>query len=198
MNSPCLSAAGLRFLDHPVPAGGSAFLTVGSLPVANFLVTGRPRRDFRVPHDERCDRGGCLLCAGAEVSAAGPMEPRFVRPRRRCRRRVRRPSPPYQPSVTAVRYITTLCVEGSIVHPSDLRLARISPMAGVVLGLSSGLHTVPLPARHAGCGDRAGHCSRTHEVTPSCDLHVAPTACNWPTSPWDIASCRQRSRASGC
>ena len=130
------------------------------------MIPGRPRRDFRVPHDERCDRGGCLLCAGAEVSAAGPMEPRFVRPRRRCRRRVRRPSPPYQPSVTAVRYITTLCVEGSIVHPSDLRLARISPMAGVVLGLSSGLHTVPLPARHAGCGDRAGHCSRTHEVTP--------------------------------
>lgn len=31
MDSPCLSAAGIRFLDHPVPAGGSAFLAVGSL-----------------------------------------------------------------------------------------------------------------------------------------------------------------------
>ena len=195
MDSPCLSAAGLRFLDHPVPAEGSAFLAVGSLRSSSRDDACRPRRDFRVPHDGRCDRGGCLLCAGAEVSAAGPMEPRVVRPRRRCRRRVRRPSPPCQPSITVVRYITTLCIEGSVVHPSDLRLARISTMAVVVLGLSSGLHTAPLPARHAGCGDRAGHCSRTHEVTPFMRL-TRRTHCLYVAHSWCSVSIRSGPQGS--
>ena len=65
--SCCLSAAGIRFLDHPVPLEISAFLTVG-LPARLFLRAGlQPGfpRSARVRHD----RGGCPLCPGAVVSS---------------------------------------------------------------------------------------------------------------------------------
>lgn len=47
MYSPCLSTAGLCFLDHPVPAMGSVFLTVNSLPkLYNRDVAWRPTTGF--------------------------------------------------------------------------------------------------------------------------------------------------------
>ena len=104
--------------EFPVPFGGRPSLLGSSCPRRGIclpcgrltagrhreMIPGRPRRDFRVPHDERCDRGGCLLCAGAEVSAAGPMEPRFVRPRRRL------PPPGSSPiaAVSAIGYGSSL------------------------------------------------------------------------------------------
>ena len=63
-----------------------------------------------------------------------------------------------------------------LLRPSDLRLARSLPMAGSRLGLSSLLHTEPLPAPHERSGDRVGHYSWTHGSLLSCDLHVAPPA----------------------
>jgi len=174
MDSPCLSAAGLRFLDHPVPAGGSAFLAVGSLRRAVEDGARRPRRDFRVPHVRRCDRGGCLLCAGAEVSAAGPMEPRFVRPRRRCRRRVRRPSPPHKPSIAAVLSSRRFASKVQ----SFTRPIFASPGFPRWLWLSLGFHPGFTPPRYwHGMLDVATELDTAHgpmRSLLSCGLHVAP------------------------
>ena len=59
MVSPCLSAGGLRFSGPPVPAG--VFRSPYGLPTARR----RTPSGFRVPHDQRCGWGGCLLYAGA-------------------------------------------------------------------------------------------------------------------------------------
>jgi hypothetical protein len=59
MVSPCLSAGGLRFSGPPVPAG--VFRSPCGLPTARR----RTPSGFRVPHDQRCGWGRCLLYAGA-------------------------------------------------------------------------------------------------------------------------------------
>ena len=61
-----LSAAGIRFLDHPVPLEISAFLTVG-LPRRSTRRLG-PQPGFPRSTRVRYDRGGCPLYPGAVVS----------------------------------------------------------------------------------------------------------------------------------
>jgi hypothetical protein len=64
MDSPRLSAAGIRFSILPSPAGDLGLdLAVGLLPRAH---PGRPHRGLHVPHEEEmytCGRSGCLLYA---------------------------------------------------------------------------------------------------------------------------------------
>ena len=62
--SCCLSAAGVRFLDHPVPLGISAFLAVG-LPGSASCCPG-PQPGFPCSARMRYDRGGCSLCPGGD------------------------------------------------------------------------------------------------------------------------------------
>ena len=68
MNSPCLSAGGLRFLEPPCPAGGLGlpygWLTdYGQTTGVGQTPSGFPRSTLR-----RCARGGCPLYRGSEVS----------------------------------------------------------------------------------------------------------------------------------
>ena len=144
-------------------------LRVGSLPVA-----GRPRRDFHVPHDERCDRGGCPFLrrgVGVRCGANGTpfrLTPSALMPSR---------SPPIaavSTIITAVRYITTLYIKGLIVHPSDLRLARISPMAEGPPPCASHPGFTPLRCR-GGMQEVATELDTAHEPIGSllsCDLQV--------------------------
>ena len=70
--SCCLSAAGIRFLDHPVPLEISAFLTVG-LPSTDSRRRG-PQPGFPRSARVRHDRGGCPLYPGAVVSSRARQE----------------------------------------------------------------------------------------------------------------------------
>jgi hypothetical protein len=63
--SCCLSAAGLRFLGHPVPPGASAPLTIG-LPRRRRR---GPERVFHVPHASDPAGSGALCTPGAAVPA---------------------------------------------------------------------------------------------------------------------------------
>ena len=60
MDSPCLSAAGIRFSILPSPAGDLG-LPHGRLTTG--VCSGRPHRALHVPHEEDAVRGGCLLYA---------------------------------------------------------------------------------------------------------------------------------------
>ena len=83
MSSPCLSAAGIRFLQRPVPAAGLAF------PCGRVTgLTARPRRGCPCSASLRNDRGRCLLYAGACGVCAGHYHSLFT-----CGS-----SPPFQPS----------------------------------------------------------------------------------------------------
>jgi hypothetical protein len=73
MLSPCLSAAGLRFLDHPLPTEEFSFpygRRTGwrgqRIPLVQTAL-GFPRSART-----RCDRGGCPLYSGAMVSVTHP------------------------------------------------------------------------------------------------------------------------------
>jgi hypothetical protein len=68
MTSPCLSAGGLRFLGHLVPAAG---LGRPSEDRPAYWLGTRPQRGCRVPHLMRSDGGGRLLYCGAGVSLTG-------------------------------------------------------------------------------------------------------------------------------
>ena len=122
MDSPCLSAGGIRFLNLRVPAGelGRASEDRLAYRVCARTTTGLPR-SAPVRHD----RGGCCLYSGAVVSALEP---------------VRRSSPllarssPFQPSYRRP-YVTEPHRQFTCVHPSALPLARFARMVRVCLGL---------------------------------------------------------------
>src|SRR3989442_8016732 len=62
MASRCLSAAGLRFLDHPVPTGDFRHPCVRPTDLSQTPL-GFPRSA-----PSSCDWGGCLLYSGVVVS----------------------------------------------------------------------------------------------------------------------------------
>ena len=70
MDSPCLSAGGIRFLNLRVPAGELGLASEDRLAyrVCARTTTGLPR-SAPVRHD----RGGCCLYSGAVVSALEPV-----------------------------------------------------------------------------------------------------------------------------
>jgi hypothetical protein len=125
--SCCLSAAGIRFLGHPVPAGSSAFLTVSA---PRHVAVPRVPTGLPCSARARHDRGGCPLYPGTggvpwpgmgpstsacRVPAAGPAP--------RCR------FPPAGLTITRHQRGFT-CV-----HPSGLPLRLWHPGGTDALGL---------------------------------------------------------------
>ena len=138
MASPCLTAGGVRFLGHLVPAAAWAVLPKIGRPTG---AGARPQRGCRVPHPERCDGGGRLLYCGAWVSVtrpragAGPV----ARHRRGCHRGGG------DHSVTQPRRRFTR------VRPCRLSLARVHPDGfGLPLGFTRLLSHASLPGACAG------------------------------------------------
>jgi len=85
--SCCLSAAGLRFLRHPVPPGDWTPLTIG-LP--RRLRQHGPERGFRVPHAWATAGSGAFSTPGAAV----PARPGVPLPAAACRFSTARPCHP--------------------------------------------------------------------------------------------------------
>jgi len=119
--------AGIRFSDSPVPAGYSAVPC--GWPTA--VTPGSPHRGFRVPHV-----GDAV---GVDASAMPGLGVR-IRTKHALFRYA--PSNAVSAKISALYYITTRLLEVHDLHPSDLRLARVLPMAGSRLGLSSPLCTI--------------------------------------------------------
>jgi hypothetical protein len=126
--SCCLSATGVRFLGHPVPAG--------DLSVPHSQPTGRQKKTpTRTPTGfprftrVRYDRGGCPLNPEAAVSTwpAGPL------PASACRFPAASPAPHY--NIPSVRLGITRHHQGfTHVHPSGLPRACGSRMEREPLG----------------------------------------------------------------
>jgi hypothetical protein len=138
------TAAGLRFLDLPPPAG-DLYVPYGS-PTA---VAGRPHRGYHVPHEGDAVGSGASCTPGSRFPTAGRKQSRF--------RYDPVTSSPYQPSFS-VTPNNDASNGGSSRHPFDLRLARINPMTGSFLRLCPQLHTSLLPEVHVRTGDKTGHC----------------------------------------
>jgi hypothetical protein len=129
MDSPRLSAGGIRFLDLHVPAVEFRLPSEDRRAYWTEVqtTTGLPRLT-----PVRCDRGGCFLYSGVLVSlhgtGAAPM-PRQEQEllsstqHRRRNHRFRRPS------------LTKPHQKFTRVHPSDLPLARLAWMVQAPLGL---------------------------------------------------------------
>jgi hypothetical protein len=157
MDSPCLSAAGLRFLDHPVPTEELAFLAVRVL-VGRRTAPRSAQTSLGLLRSApmRCDRGGCLLSTGGVVSGVvtytltthsqGP--------------HVSLSCPVFSPSWSAILRrlaVTMVHRRFTFVHPSGLPLACNSLMAGRPWASVPPLHTPPLPATHGRVGTGIGH-----------------------------------------
>jgi hypothetical protein len=71
MDSPCLSAGGLRFSDHRMPAEE---LGRPSEDRSAYRHVAGPQRGYRVPHRWRCGGGRRPLYGGVEVSQQAPGE----------------------------------------------------------------------------------------------------------------------------
>ena len=150
--SCCLSAAGVRFLDHPVPLGISAFLAVG-LPGSASCCPG-PQPGFPCSARMRYDRGGCSLCPGGDgvlparracpdrhppLSSGQPLHPA-------------RPFPPRRGSA-----VTRRQRELSVIHPSGLPLARDPWMGPGPAGFPPGSAPCRYQQRTPGRGPIIGH-----------------------------------------
>ncbi len=135
---PCLTAGGLRFLGHLVPAAAWAGLPKIGRPTGP---EARPQRGCRVPLPERCDGGGRLLYCGAWVSVsrlwpgAGPV----ARHRRDCHRG------------SGDQTVTQPRRRFTGVRPCRLSLARVHPDGfGLPLGFTRLLSHASLPGACAG------------------------------------------------
>ena len=119
MDSPCLSAGGLRFSDHHVPAEG---LGRPSEDRSAYRQRTGPQRGCRVPHRPRPGGGGALSTAGSGCPRGLLGEPTFAVPLRRRHRPD--PSLPRQPSLR--QPVMTQPRQGfTRVRPSHLPLARL-------------------------------------------------------------------------
>lgn len=162
MDSPCLSAAGLRFLDHPLPteelgvpcgsltgrAADSAALLPDLIGVTTFRTD--EMRPGWVPslHRGRGVRGGHVYL--------GHSLTRIVDPSLSC--------PVLSPSWSAIlRRLAVTMVQRrfTFVHPSGLPLACDSLMAGRPWASPPPLHTPLLSATHGKVGTGIGHLPRS-------------------------------------
>ena len=154
--SCCLSAAGIRFLGHPVPAGEFG------LPHGRLTGQRSARTPTGLPRSTRAryDRGGCPLYPGDGG----------VHPGRRTSTDRRLPLPNGQslhPAATSHRRGSAsrgIIERFTRVHPSGLPLACGPRMERGPLGFSPELRTPPLPATHVRAGTGHGHWPGT---TPS-------------------------------
>jgi hypothetical protein len=156
--SRCLSAAGISFLDHPVPAEASAHLTV-HLPdnddVADIVRTTTGVSTFRAyekrlgwvppqPRGRRCPRD--------RHSLSGRRLPLFCG----------QPLPPNSHTISEGQ-VTRHHQRFTHVHPASLPLTRSSRTAQEPLGLNLKLRTQPLPATHVEAG--TGHRTQARNYT---------------------------------
>ncbi len=145
--SCCLSAAGLGFLDHPVPAGELGFpcgrLTEGA--------ASGPHRGYHVPRERDTTGVGAPLLRDGDALPAGKESPTGA-----CRFSTASPAPRWNiPS--AEPKITKHHQGFSRLHPSGLPLACGLRMERRPLGFSPELRTEPLPATHVGVGTGLEH-----------------------------------------
>ena len=144
MISPCLSAAGIRFWEHPVPAGGL------------YLPYGWPTADLIA-----ADPIGVTVCYMVEMRlgrAPSVLRGRWCpwtdgyghQPHRTPARDVH--DPIHRISRLRCSIMTKPHQGFTRVRPSSLLLARARPTAGHALRHHPSLHTPPLPATHVWVG----------------------------------------------
>jgi hypothetical protein len=141
MVSRCLSADGVRFWGRPVPAGGSASLTIGPLPypaASNGVATFRTveKRPVRVPSIP--SRGSVSQEEPWLFPSAGYQGPAFPL--------IRSASQSLSPTTARPHRGFTR------VHPSGLPLARLSRAIGIALGVHPRLG----PRRYQRCPEGVG------------------------------------------
>jgi hypothetical protein len=148
MPSRCLSAAGLRFVDHPVPTE--------DFRRSYVWPTDRGQTSLGFPRSapSSCDWGGCLLYSGVVVSLLrGVCEPlateTWILPPCLC------------PSIAVLvshrvrqLQITEPQRRFTAVHPSSLSLAWMTLMTNVLLGLCLSLQTRSLLRTPGESGNR--------------------------------------------
>ncbi len=175
--SRCLSATGVGFLGHPVPAGELG------LPYGRLTGRCRARTPAGFPRSTRVryDRGGCPLNSGTAMLSRLTMG---LQPAPAASQR-----PVLHPAGAIHRRLTiTRHHQGfTCVHPSGLPLACNPRMEQGSLGFSFELHTPPLPATHVEVGTGLEHWPGTTLSTSSrssdqvihsisCDFVSHPTA----------------------
>jgi hypothetical protein len=153
--SCCLSAAGIRFSGHPVPARG---VGPSSRSAYRHRHRSRTRRGFHVPHSRVTTGLGALSTPGDGGAHPGPdAVPGQRLPHSN--------GMSLHPAVTS-HYGATIheaSTKVHAIHPSGLPLAR-DPRAGQgSFGFPLGLRTLPLPATHAKGGAR--HRARARDYT---------------------------------
>jgi hypothetical protein len=156
--SCCLSATGIRFSDHPFPAG--------DLGLPCGWLTGHCPDLIGVPRFARasCDRGGCPLDPGdGGTHTTGNPSPAAA-----CRIATAKSLPPAKHPSSEVQ-----CDEASLrvhcIHPSGLPLACGSRMDRAPLGFSPELRTPPSPAAHVRVGTGLEYWPGTTQSTSSVD-----------------------------
>ena len=188
--SRCLSAAGIRFLGHPAPAGefGLPHGRPTETPACARTPTGFPRStrsEIRpgwvpsVPRGRRCSPGRIRVLRPAPAASQRPV------PTPRC----------HIPSagLTMTRHQRGF----THVHPSGLPLACSPRMEREPLGFHPGLRTPPLPATHAraGTGHRTLARNYTIDISRPSNLRVhstRATSCRTPASEYYDGSAPSR------
>lgn len=165
MLSPCLSAAGIRFWEHPVPAG-ELCLPYGR-PTAAVIAT---------------DPIGVTVCHMVEIRlgrAPSVLRGRWCPSTGGFGRQLHRTpagdvhDPIHRISRLRCSIMTKPHQGFTHVRPSSLLLTRARPTAGRTLGHQPSLHTPPLPATHGGLGDRTEHCSGGPRPRSIKQIHIA-------------------------
>jgi len=160
--SCCLSATGVGFLDHPVPAAG-----VRSSSRSTHRDTARTWAGFPRFTCVRLGRGGCRLYPGSGGVHATDQVPWVAA----CRFPAASSCTPATQSIYPGLTLTRRHQRFTRVHPSGLPLTRSPRMAQGPLRLSPELRTSPLPATHVRGGDRATNTYPGYVIDNTADLH---------------------------
>ena len=166
MISPCLSAAGIRFWEHPTPAGDLCLPcgrpTASMMPADPIGVTVCHMAEIRLGRAPSllrgrwCPRAGDFGHQPHRTSGRDVLDPIHRISRLRCAIMTK----PHQ-GFTHVR-------------PSSLLLTRARLTASHALGHHPSLHTPPLPATHGGIGDDPEHCLGGLRPRSTKWIHIAP------------------------
>lgn len=163
--SCCLSATGVGFLGHPVPATG-----VRSSSRSTHRDTARTGAGFPRSTCARLGRGGCRLYPGSGGVHATDQVPWVAA----CRFPAASSCTPAPQSIYPGLTLTRRHQRFTRVHPSGLPLTRSPRMAQGPLRLSPELRTSPLPATHVRGGDRATNTYPGYVIDNTADLLNAP------------------------
>jgi hypothetical protein len=160
-----LSAIGIGFLGHPVPAG--------ELGLPHGRLTGRglhARTPTGFPRSTRMryDRGGCPLNSETAMLSRLMLGPQPA-PAASQRLVLHPAGTSHLPGPTITKHHQGF----THVHPSGLPLACGPRMERAPLGFSPELHTPPLPATHVGVGTGLEHWPGTTPSTSSADPPIS-------------------------